>query len=66
MIPYETVRSHLERRHWAATAGFTWDELVAVHEEVHRDPDELHHDTAPPIQPSLYPVIVDVPTGGHL
>lgn len=66
MIPYETVRHHLQRRHWASTDGFTWEQLVAIHDEVHRHPDELHHDSAPPIQPHLYPVIVDVPVNGEL
>lgn len=66
MIPYETVRSHLERRHWASTDGFSWEELVVIHEAVHLTTGDNHQESLPPVQPTLYPVVVDVPTGDIL
>jgi len=47
MIPYESVRWHLERRHWIATVGVSWSGLVAIHEEEHRTHDgDPHHPAA--------------------
>ena len=52
MIPYETVRFHLERWHWIATVGVTWPGLVAIHEEAHTHDGDPHHDV--PATPSQW------------
>lgn len=36
MIPYETVRAHLERHHRIRTTDLTWEAMAAIHEHEHR------------------------------
>jgi len=47
MIPYESVRAHLERHHWIATRGVSWPGLVAIHEQEHRTHSGDPHRPAP-------------------
>ena len=49
MIPYETIRSHLERRHRTGTADLTWEAMVTIHEQQHeqRSGSDCHQTPLP-------------------
>jgi len=53
VIPYETIRVHLERRHRIATPDADWNDRVAIHERE-------HHAAVYPHQPAL-PLVVNIP-----
>lgn len=73
MIPYTTVRDHLDVEHWVNTTGLSWLQLVGVHEDEHRSEQTHRHGVAgvmvhsePAAQLELRGVVEDVPTGGVL
>jgi hypothetical protein len=72
MIPYTTIRQHLDAEHWQNTSGLTWLQLVHLHEEAHRsDQDHGHGQEGVMVRPAsvqleLLPVVVDTPTTGVL